>query len=103
MGLSDSKSKLRHLQSNENVSVTGLVSLASITSSQRSFAHKEALSGLLPAFHAALDVHPVFQFVLHFCGHRRNVSHQHCALTAALIMGDVTVSQNTKLVFIVAK
>ena len=105
-GLSDSDLKLRlleHLQSNENASVMDLVSLASIASSQRSFAHKEALSERSPAFHAALNIHLVFQFILHFCGYRRNSSHQHCAPIAALIMGGVTVSQSTKLVSIVAK
>ena len=68
-GLSDSDLKLRlleHLQSNENASVMDLVSLASIASSQRSFAHKEALPGPSPAFHAApqrtpgVSVHPSF-------------------------------------------
>ena len=67
--LSDSDLKLRlleHLQSNENASVMDLVSLASIASSQRSFSHKEALSGPLPAFHTApqhtpsVPVHPSF-------------------------------------------
>ena len=72
-GLSDSDLKLRlleHLQSNENASVMDLVSLASIASSQRSFAHKEALSGPSPVFHAApqctpsVPVHPSFLWAL---------------------------------------